>query len=70
MAIKHYLQFKDLSRDEDTDHCAAGTGLLDYDYYLARLKSAGFDGPLILHNLTEDQVDHSVAFLRGKPGVN
>jgi sugar phosphate isomerase/epimerase len=47
-------------------HGAAGTGVLDYDHYLARLRAIGFDGPLILHTLTEDQVDASVAFLRGK----
>jgi sugar phosphate isomerase/epimerase len=47
-------------------HGAAGTGVLDYDHYLARLRALGFDGPLILHTLTEDQVDASVAFLRGK----
>ena len=57
---------KDLSRDGDAGHEAAGTGLLDYDYYLARLRAAGFDGPLILHSLDEAQVDASVAFLRGK----
>jgi sugar phosphate isomerase/epimerase len=61
---------KDLSRDSDGDHVAAGTGLLDYDYYLARLKQAGFTGPLILHSLAENQVDDSVAFLRSKLGVN
>jgi sugar phosphate isomerase/epimerase len=30
---------------------AAGTGLLDYDHYLALLRQAGYDGPLILHSL-------------------
>jgi sugar phosphate isomerase/epimerase len=57
---------KDLSRDGEAGHEAAGTGLLDYDSYLAHLRRAGFDGPLILHGLTEAQVPAAVAFLRAK----
>jgi sugar phosphate isomerase/epimerase len=57
---------KDLTHDGEAGHAAAGTGLLDYDYYLALLHSCGYDGPLILHGLSEAQVEASVAFLRGK----
>lgn len=57
---------KDLSHDGDAGHEAAGTGLLDYDRYLALLRSVGFRGPLILHALAEDQVAQSVAFLVAK----
>lgn len=57
---------KDLSHDGDAGHEAAGTGLLDYDHYLALLRSVSFDGPLILHALAEDQVAQSVAFLVAK----
>ncbi len=57
---------KDLSQDGEAGHDAAGTGLLDYEHYLALLQSAGYTGPLILHSLSEAQVDDSVAFLRGK----
>lgn len=57
---------KDLSRDGEAGHEAAGEGVLDYDHYLARLSTGGFDGPLILHGLEERQVDQCVAFLRGK----
>jgi sugar phosphate isomerase/epimerase len=57
---------KDLKHDGAAGHDAAGTGVLDYDHYLALLRSVGFNGPLILHGLREDQVDASVAFLRGK----
>lgn len=55
---------KDLSRDGEAGHEAAGTGLLDYDLYLSLLRRVGYRGPLILHSLTEDQVDACVAFLR------
>src|SRR5262249_1238601 len=34
---------KDLSHDGEAGHEAAGTGLLDYDHYLALLKRAGYD---------------------------
>jgi sugar phosphate isomerase/epimerase len=57
---------KDLSHDGEAGHEAAGTGLLDYDYYLSLLSAVGFDGPLILHSLSEVQVDSCVAFLKQK----
>ncbi len=56
---------KDLSHDGEAGHEAAGTGMLDYPYYISLLKTAGYDGALILHGLSEEQVDASVAFLRG-----
>jgi sugar phosphate isomerase/epimerase len=45
---------------------AAGAGQLDWDLYLALLRSAGFDGPLILHGFAESAAAASVAFLLGK----
>ena len=57
---------KDLSRDGDAGHEAAGHGKLDYDRYLALLHAHGFRGPLLLHGLTEAQVPGCVAFLRSK----
>ena len=55
---------KDLVRDGEAGHVAAGTGLLDYERYLRRLREAGFDGALVLHSLDEEQVPASVRFLR------
>jgi len=57
---------KDLNRDGEAGHEAAGKGLLDYNQYLSLLNDVGFDVPLILHGLSEEQVDECVAFLRGK----
>ena len=57
---------KDLSRDGDAGHEAAGHGKLDYDRYLSLLNSYGYRGPLLLHGLTEAQVPGCVAFLRDK----
>jgi sugar phosphate isomerase/epimerase len=54
---------KDLSHDGEAGNEAAGQGVLDYEHYLALLRSAGYSGPLILHSLKESQVDTSVAFL-------
>ncbi|MHB0954884.1 MAG: sugar phosphate isomerase/epimerase family protein [Pirellulaceae bacterium] len=57
---------KDLNHDGDAGDVPAGTGLLDYDFYLARLRATGFCGPLIMHGLTEDQVPACAVFLRRK----
>jgi sugar phosphate isomerase/epimerase len=57
---------KDLIQDGEAGHVAAGTGKLDYDRYLALLRSAGYGGPLILHGLDEGEIDGSVAFLRAR----
>ncbi|GMU23286.1 MAG: hypothetical protein AMXMBFR13_33670 [Phycisphaerae bacterium] len=57
---------KDLSADGEAGHEAAGTGLLDYDCYFECMRSSGFDGPVVLHGLTEAQLPASMAFVRGK----
>ena len=57
---------KDLTRDGEAGHEAAGKGLLDYDQYLSLLRKAAPDIPLILHGLSESQVDECIAFLKGK----
>ena len=57
---------KDLSADGAAGEEAAGTGLLDYDQYLSLLNAVGFEGPLVLHSLTEAQVPSSVAFVQEK----
>jgi sugar phosphate isomerase/epimerase len=59
---------KDLSHDGEAGHEAAGTGLLDYDYYLSLLRDSGFAGPLLLHSLTESQVEQAAQFLRERLG--
>jgi sugar phosphate isomerase/epimerase len=61
IAIAHA---KDLDHDGDAGNLAAGTGLLDYRLYLKVLKQSGFDGPLLLHGLSEAQASSSIAFLR------
>jgi sugar phosphate isomerase/epimerase len=53
-------------RGIDDTFRAAGSGVLDYDYYLRSLGAASFNGPLIIHGLTEAQVDAAVWFLRDR----
>ncbi|MEZ4720211.1 MAG: sugar phosphate isomerase/epimerase family protein [Caldilineaceae bacterium] len=56
---------KDISRDGEAGHEAAGTGLLDYGYYVKLLDQSAYSGPLVAHSLTEAQAPQVVAFLRG-----
>jgi len=60
---------KDLDHDGEAGHVAAGKGRLDYDQYLSLLRKAAPDIPLILHGLSESQVDGCVAFLKGRMAV-
>ena len=53
-------------RGADDTFQTAGGGILDYDQYVRLLRAAAFDGPFILHGLTEGQVDAALQFLRGK----
>lgn len=53
-------------RGADDTFQVAGGGVLDYDQYIRLLQAATFDGPLILHGLTEGQVDAVLQFLSGK----
>jgi sugar phosphate isomerase/epimerase len=51
-------------RDADGAFIAAGRGVLDYPHYLACLKRAGFDGPLVTHGLSASEASGVAAFLR------
>ncbi len=54
---------KDVSKDGEAGHDAAGTGLLDYEAYLGHLHRVGYCGAVVLHSLTEPQVPGCKAFL-------
>ena len=41
----------------------AGTGVLDYPFYLDRLRDAGFDGDLVTHGLTQAEAPGVARFL-------
>ena len=57
---------KDLDRDGAAGHLAAGHGKLDYGRYVSLLRANRFQGPLLLHGLSEAQVPGCVEFLRDK----
>ena len=61
-----FAHAKDLDRDGEAGHLAAGKGLLDYDQYLSLLNDVDPDIPIVLHGLSEAEVDGCVAFLREK----
>lgn len=55
-------------RTADGGFCAAGMGILDYEYYLRLLQTHSSNAPLILHGLNENQVDSCLHFLQHKLG--
>jgi sugar phosphate isomerase/epimerase len=55
---------KELGNDGHASHRALGTGVLDWEYYLALLQRAHFSGPLIMHGFAEKDVGASTEFLR------
>jgi sugar phosphate isomerase/epimerase len=58
---------KDLDHDGDAGHRAAGRGRLDYSYYLSELQAYGFDGAVVLHQLSElapDRMDTAFQYVR------
>jgi sugar phosphate isomerase/epimerase len=57
---------KDLDHDGEAGKLAAGTGVLDYEYYMNLLDKIGFDGPMVLHGLVESQVAMCRDFVLGK----
>mgnify|MGYP006093558583 CR=1 FL=1 len=61
-----FAHAKDISKDGEAGHDAAGTGFLNYERYLHLLDRVGYDGAVVLHSLTEDQVSESRRFLDKK----
>jgi sugar phosphate isomerase/epimerase len=51
-------------RRTDGSFATAGTGVLDYPHYLACLKRAGFDGPVVTHGLAAAEAAGVAAFLQ------
>ncbi len=56
---------KDLTVEGDLEFVAAGEGVLDFPYYVSLLRRYGYEGTLMLHGLSEAQVQGSVGFLKG-----
>jgi sugar phosphate isomerase/epimerase len=56
---------KDLDKDGEAGHLAAGRGKLDYRYYLELMSKSGFEGSIILHALKPAVARDRLAFVRG-----
>lgn len=52
-------------RDAEGHFVAAGSGIVDFPHFVRCLRSAGFDGPLVTHGLSEQEAPSVAAFLRG-----
>ena len=53
-------------RHPDGKVCALGRGIVDFEAYFTRLRSAGFRGPVIMHGFVESETTESAAFARAK----
>ena len=56
---------KDLDKDGEAGHVAAGRGRLDYPYYMDLMQKSGFAGSIILHALKPGEAKDRLAFVRG-----
>lgn len=50
-------------RDAQGRFCTAGTGIVDFPAFLGRLRTTGFDGPVITHGLSAAEAPGVAAFL-------
>jgi sugar phosphate isomerase/epimerase len=52
-------------RRANGEFTAAGSGVIDFPHFVRCLRSAGFDGPLVTHGLSEQEAPAVATFLRG-----
>ena len=55
---------KDLAADGS--FCPAGQGIVPWDHAIALFRAIGFDGPIILHSLAEQEADAVIGFMRDR----
>ena len=56
---------KDMVPGEEMEFLAAGQGMMDFGYYIRLLRKYDYQGALIMHGLSEEDVPGSMQFLRG-----
>lgn len=59
-----FREYPENHKPEQLQFVAAGQGVLDFSYYLHLLERCGYQGPLIMHGLSEEQVPESCRFLK------
>jgi sugar phosphate isomerase/epimerase len=52
-------------RRANGEFTAAGSGIIDFSHFIQCLRSAGFDGPLVTHGLSEQEAPAVATFLHG-----
>ena len=57
-----YAHAKDLSADDQ--FCAAGTGIVPWDYYQELLTEVGYTGGVIFHTLSESDIPRALSLFR------
>lgn len=57
-------------RNQDGSFATAGTGVLDYPYYLTALRKTGFTGTLVTHGLSAQQAPAVASFLRKQLNID
>jgi len=57
---------KELGADGHAGNLPLGTGALDWGRYLSLLRTARFNGPLMMHGFEERDIAASLRFIRGK----
>ncbi|MFT4184591.1 MAG: sugar phosphate isomerase/epimerase [Rhizobium sp.] len=65
IAAGHIAMAHAKDRHADGRFATAGTGVVDFPDFIARLQSAGFDGPLVTHGLSAAEAPEVAAFLKG-----
>ncbi|SDA60963.1 sugar phosphate isomerase/epimerase family protein [Mesorhizobium qingshengii] len=63
-AAGHIAMAHAKDRHGDGRFATTGQGIVDFPDFVARLKAAGFDGPLVTHGLSADEAPGVAAFLR------
>ncbi len=51
-------------RAPDGSFTTAGKGVIDFPHFIACLRAAGFDGPLVTHGLSAAEAPEVARFLR------
>ncbi len=67
-AAGHVAMAHAKDRHADGSFATAGTGVVDFGDFLARLKASGFDGALVTHGLAADEASGVAAFLKEMVG--
>jgi sugar phosphate isomerase/epimerase len=63
-AAGHIAMAHAKDRYADGRFATAGQGVVDFPDFIARLKSTGFDGPLVTHGLSAVEAPMVAAFLK------